>query len=68
MPGMSGPELADRLRLQFPGLPVLFLSGYPESTANRLGLDLRSINLLRKPFEPRDLLRRVADALVREQG
>ncbi len=30
MPGISGKELADRLRLRWPDLPVLFISGYTE--------------------------------------
>ena len=28
MPSMTGPDLADLLRKHFPGLPVLFISGY----------------------------------------
>ena len=30
LPGMSGPELAERLRRRRPGLKVLFMSGYAD--------------------------------------
>jgi PAS domain S-box-containing protein len=33
MPHMRGPELAQRLRAQRPGIKVLFISGYPEDAA-----------------------------------
>ncbi|NIR37376.1 MAG: response regulator, partial [Actinobacteria bacterium] len=28
MPGLSGPELAERLAVDYPDTPVLFMSGY----------------------------------------
>jgi PAS domain S-box-containing protein len=67
MPGMSGPELAERLRAYYPGLGVLFISGYAEDAASRLGLDLTKLDLLRKPFAPNDLLQRVKGAIARTQ-
>ncbi len=42
LPNRSGPDLAETLRIQFPGLAVLFISGYE---AERLEADLA--------FEPR---------------
>ncbi len=64
LPGMSGAELAWRLREEIPGLPVVVVSG-------RLDLwdadDLRDLGIckvLPKPFEQRKLVRAVADALA----
>jgi CheY-like chemotaxis protein len=37
MPGATGPELAGRVRAHRPGLRVLCMSGYPESTDRRIG-------------------------------
>ncbi len=50
MPGMKGPELAQRLRAMRPGIKVLFVSGYAADvvTSN----DLREASLLSKPFSP----------------
>lgn len=60
MDGMDGFELAgEATRLQ-PGLPVLFISGYAGSA--RLGE--RDVDLLRKPFGMRELVRRVHRALA----
>ncbi len=61
MPGMSGVELSELLRAKDPELPVLFMSGYaPDEVLDR-PLDGR--NLLKKPFRPTELLRRVSAIL-----
>jgi CheY-like chemotaxis protein len=59
MPGMSGPQLAERIRHDRPVLPVLFMSGYtagslPSSTPLPPGAPL-----IRKPFTRRALLDRL---------
>ena len=56
MPGLSGPELAGRMRELRPGLEVLFMSGYSDSRLLRRGVDEGSVNLLAKPFTPDQLL------------
>lgn len=56
MPRMSGPELVARLRTTRPDLPVLYMSGYPE-TLVLPGRSLDpSIRLLSKPFTSAQLL------------
>lgn len=61
MPGMTGPELARRARLQFPGLPVVFISGYsdPESLSGTAGFS----DLVRKPARPEVLVQAIETAL-----
>ena len=67
MPGMSGPELAAELRLRAPSLPVLYMSGYADSTvAPRTHLEPGS-NLLQKPFTATALLRYVQRALEQDE-
>jgi PAS domain S-box-containing protein len=61
MPGRSGIELAETLLAQRPGLRVIIMSGYTEETLQ--GFD-RRIELLQKPFAPRDLRRRIREALT----
>lgn len=54
MPGMSGRELADRLKSQRPAMEIIFMSGYTEHAM----LDRQMLNsaaYLAKPFSPEDL-------------
>jgi hypothetical protein len=61
MPGMSGRELARRLRAARPGIRVVYMSGYAEDIAARdEGLDGP---LLMKPFTRVPLLQSVSTAL-----
>ena len=60
MPGKSGVELASALTARRPDLRVIITSGYTEIAIT--GLDSR-IEVLQKPFTPRELRRRVRDAL-----
>lgn len=61
MPGMSGPQLAARVRELMPQLPVIFMSGYPEDALEEVrDLALES-DFLPKPFSSELLARRVAD-------
>lgn len=53
--GVNGWQLAERARTLRPDLPILFTSAYPESVAAPAQGALKDINLLRKPYRPRDL-------------
>jgi CheY-like chemotaxis protein len=57
MPGMSGRELMDRLRLLVPGIPLLCMSGYALSESGG------GSTYLRKPFTAQELLRKVREML-----
>jgi signal transduction histidine kinase/CheY-like chemotaxis protein len=59
--GMSGVELAERVRAISPGLNVLLTSGYPEEAFQHHGRPDATMPLLRKPFRRREL----AEALQR---
>jgi two-component system, cell cycle sensor histidine kinase and response regulator CckA len=54
MPGIDGRELAVRVRAVWPGVAVVFMSGYVAS-ADRLG-EIPWAEFLPKPFTPTDLL------------
>ncbi|MHB8834433.1 MAG: ATP-binding protein [Candidatus Methylomirabilia bacterium] len=63
MPGISGPELAARLRRIRPGQRVLFMSGYMDETITRhLVLD-QSALFVPKPFTELALATKVREAL-----
>jgi two-component system cell cycle sensor histidine kinase/response regulator CckA len=59
MPGMSGRELSDELTARWPGIPVLFTSGYTGVDAVSRGLLREDRNFLQKPLEPEALARMV---------
>ena len=59
MRGMTGPDLAKQLALRYPGMKVLFLSGYRHHTLEHEALWKDGLNLLPKPFPAEELLRRV---------
>ena len=52
MPGMSGRELARRLRAAAPELPILFISGYTGDDVVERGLLAAGAPFLSKPFAP----------------
>lgn len=57
MPGLDGPTLARRLARRCPEMRVLFISGYSDCD---LGPEAA---LLRKPFAPQSLVRKVIEIL-----
>ena len=62
MPGMNGPELADRLRETRPETKVLFMSAYTSELAVPYGV-LAGDPLISKPFTVMGLVQRVRQTL-----
>jgi DNA-binding response OmpR family regulator len=60
MPGMNGAELARQVRAKRPGLPMIFLTGYADTTA--LG-DIDEDHIIRKPFRDSDLVAKIRHVL-----
>ncbi|HZN14942.1 MAG TPA: PAS domain S-box protein [Acidimicrobiales bacterium] len=60
MPGLSGPDLASRLRERWPNLRVVYMSGYSDGVFSDGDLD-SEIRLLPKPFTEHDLLVAIRD-------
>jgi len=65
MPRMGGAALADCLRERDPTLRVLFVSGYPDRSAEELGLGRAETRLVPKPFTPGELVVTVQELLAR---
>ncbi|HEX3531771.1 MAG TPA: ATP-binding protein [Thermoanaerobaculia bacterium] len=63
MPGLSGPEVAERVRARQGPVPVIFVSGYSESVVLFHGLVRPGVNFLAKPFAAEALFRKVREAL-----
>jgi two-component system cell cycle sensor histidine kinase/response regulator CckA len=65
MPGMNGPEFAERWLKVHPQTPVLYMTGYAEESV--LPFSVNPDNLLLKPFKPAQLLQKAAAVLGRGQ-
>jgi PAS domain S-box-containing protein len=63
MPGISGQELANRLRPLRPEMAVVYMSGYAEEAIAQRGTLARDARLITKPFSIEDLARYVRDVL-----
>jgi DNA-binding NtrC family response regulator len=64
MPGMSGLELLRAVKAYDPDLPVILASGAPEPEVARKALEDGAFRYLPKPFEARELVPLVRQALV----
>jgi len=65
MPGLSGPEVADRLWATHPGLRSIFLSGYSSHSALHERVTADPGAFLQKPFTVEALLAKVRERLAR---
>ena len=59
MPKLNGKELADRVWSRFPGLPVLFMTGYSPQDVLKRGLVIAGASFIQKPFTPEGLVEAV---------
>ncbi len=63
MPGMTGKELAERIKPLRPSTKVLFMSGYNENVIVKQGVIDASINFIAKPLAPDELAAKVREVL-----
>jgi PAS domain S-box-containing protein len=64
MPGMSGAEMAERLRADRPGLRVIYMSGYPDDAIAQHGVLGQNTPFMQKPFTVRSLALKLREALA----
>jgi CheY-like chemotaxis protein len=62
-PGLSGPMVADRIAELQPGLRVLFMSGYEDTSVVRRYVVDKGFALLTKPFTADQLAQKVREVL-----
>jgi PAS domain S-box-containing protein len=67
MPGMRGPELAERLIRARPDLRVLYMSGYTDNAIAHHGMLDAGVEFLQKPFTPLRLTQKIREVLNRER-
>lgn len=62
MPGMSGPELVERIQQDHPRIKILYSSGYTDDTVLRHGANSR-VQFISKPYSIDELTRKVREVL-----
>jgi len=55
MPGMSGKELYNRVKIQYPKVKVLYMSGYTSNIIDQSEIIKEGLNFIQKPFTVHDL-------------
>lgn len=68
MPGMSGPEFVERASEAYPGVRVLYMSGYADDTIVHHGVLDEGIEFINKPFTFAQLNRKVREVLDRPRA
>jgi FixJ family two-component response regulator len=63
MPGMSGPDLQQELKLREQSIPIVFITAHRDATIRLRLLAQGAVDCLFKPFEAADLLQALNNAL-----
>ena len=64
MPELNGRDLSEKLRVLFPGLKVLFMSGYASDIIVHRGVLDKDVFLLQKPFTKKELAAKIKEVLT----
>jgi FixJ family two-component response regulator len=67
MPGLSGPELQERLSELGATLPIIFLTGHPDIRATVCAIKAGADDFLTKPVTSDDLLKAIARAIAQHE-
>ncbi len=68
MPDENGVEFTKRLRIQEQNIPIIMLTAMGECDHRISGLEVGADDYIVKPFEPKELLLRIANILKRKQN
>jgi YesN/AraC family two-component response regulator len=63
MPQMGGRELAEKLKLKFPNLKILYTSGYTDDAVMRHGVIEANTNFMQKPYTPEAITNKIRQIL-----
>ena len=66
MPGMNGRDLAQQIQQQYPGIRILFMSGYTANVIAHHGVLDDNIFFIQKPFSIQELAAKANAALMTE--
>ena len=68
MPGMTGIEMQELLKVQGRSLPIIFVTAFPEENIRARALKEGAIDFLSKPFDGTKLIECIDSALARCGG
>jgi two-component system cell cycle sensor histidine kinase/response regulator CckA len=60
---MSGREVSEQLKILYPGIKILYMSGYTDDAIIRHGVLESEVNFIEKPFTPEGLAHKVRQVL-----
>ena len=63
LPGLSGVEVAERVRELHPGTAVIFTSGHSEGYLKRAGLELPKVHFIEKPSSRTMIVAKISELL-----
>ena len=66
MPEMNGRELANQLKILFPEIKCLFMSGYTADVIAHRGVLDKGVQFIQKPFSVKSLLAKIGEALEKK--
>ena len=66
MPGINGLELQEKLLLEEYAMPIIFITGHGDIPMSVKAIKKGAIDFLSKPFDDKDLLNAVQEALERD--
>ena len=67
MPEMNGRDLAERLQSLYPGMKILFMSGYTANVIAHRGVLDEGMNFIQKPFSMKDIATKVGEVLRKKR-
>jgi two-component system, NtrC family, response regulator AtoC len=65
MPGMSGLELTERLRVEYPTLPIIVITGMAGDDSGQKAFAAGATDFVMKPIDPKSAVARLDRALAR---
>jgi len=68
MPGMSGPQLAEKILCQNPSTRIVYMTGYTDDMIVQHKVLEPGVQLLQKPFTKSELALKVRSTLDAEPG
>jgi len=68
LPGMSGLELQERLKVEGRGIPIVFITAYPIGLDRKQAFQAGAIAFLDKPFEEQAFVAALVRAMAESQA
>ncbi|MGB6064371.1 MAG: response regulator [Desulfomonilaceae bacterium] len=68
MPGMGGLEVLQRIKADYPAMPVILLTGIGTTRDGMAGMRLGAFDYLMKPLQIEDLIKRIGEAVKKGSG